>query len=181
MKIYTKRGDTGKTDLYGGGRVRKNNPVIEAYGTIDELNALLGMVRSALQPDFASMADEIRVIQNNLHTECAFLASMQSDEESPALGENHVEWLEDRCDSYQEQLPQINYFILPGGTSRAALLHFARTVCRRAERKVVAAAGTFDFPEVNIMYLNRLSDLMYLMARYVNQQSGIGDEQIQYE
>ncbi len=181
MKIYTKRGDRGQTDVYGGSRVDKTNPVIEAYGTIDELNALLGMVRSALNSEFATTAEEIKTIQNSLHTQCAFLASMHSNKKVPALRETHVEWLEDRCDYYQDQLPQITHFILPGGCSQASLLHFARTVCRRAERRVVATADKYDLPVLNIMYLNRLSDLFYLMARYINYQTGTGEERVQYE
>jgi cob(I)alamin adenosyltransferase len=171
VRIYTKKGDRGETGLLGGGRVSKASARIEAYGTVDELNAALGVVLSQL--DDADIETIIERIQDELHIICADLAALDpADKKVPHIQAEHVKGLEELCDKLDEKLPPLEKFILPGGSVGGALLHWARTVCRRAERRVVKLAEQEEInPEV-IRYLNRLSDLLFLLARWVNQQAG---------
>jgi cob(I)alamin adenosyltransferase len=175
MKIYTRGGDTGETGLLGGSRVRKDDPRTEAYGTVDELNALVGLVRTEqLAPDLDATLSRI---QGQLFHLGAQLAAAKPDvSASSALGPREIDILEAAIDTAEAQLAPLSSFILPGGTRGAALLHVARTVCRRAERRVVTllerdpTLGTLP-----IAYLNRLGDLLFVLARLANQQAGQTD------
>jgi cob(I)alamin adenosyltransferase len=176
MKIYTKTGDSGDTGLFGGPRVRKNAPRIEAYGTVDELNAVLGIARShTLDAEIDAL---VARIQNELFEIGAQLATPDPALHGNALiGARQIAALETAIDRYDSQLPALKQFILPGGTTGSAALHLARTVCRRAERRVIslmddpreAVAGDL------VVYLNRLSDLLFVLARWVNHVAGTPD------
>ncbi len=176
MKIYTRTGDDGQTALFGGPRVPKDVARVEAYGTVDELNAVLGLVRT--EP----LADEIdRVlarIQNELFEVGAEIASPDPVAKGTrTIGQSHVKTIEDEIDRYASGLAPLKHFIIPGGSRGAALLHIARTVCRRAERCLVALVH--DDPErvslALVAYLNRLGDLLFVLARAVNAQGGRPD------
>ncbi|MEJ2049280.1 MAG: cob(I)yrinic acid a,c-diamide adenosyltransferase [Calditrichota bacterium] len=168
MKIYTRQGDQGQTGLIGGTRISKTDSLIEACGTVDELNASLGVVRSALEEKGQPLIPDLVHIQQQLHIICSELAGVRSETQIPELESHHIRWLEDQCDHYDSRLPELRYFILPGGVWPASLLHQSRTICRRAERRVFEAKKHHPIPERNVIYLNRLSDLLYLMARYIN-------------
>jgi len=180
MTIYTRRGDEGHTDLYSGERVAKTHPRVEACGTIDELNALLGVVRSAPGEMTKSLSSLLVSIQNDLHSICARLSSTKSEGEQPGISRDRISTLEEECDWFEEQLQRLQEFILPGGAYRASLLHHARTVCRRAERRTIEAAEKYEVDSVILAYLNRLSDLLFLMARYVNHLGGHKERKVQY-
>lgn len=169
MKIYTKTGDTGTTSLFGGKRVPKDDLRIEAYGTVDELNSVLGVVRS-LKPH--KKIDEIvKLIQNQLFAVGAELATPNGGNDSyiPRIEVSHVTELEKIIDELQEKLKPLKVFILPGGSVVAAHLHLARTVCRRAERAIVRLSRNEKISKHVIIYLNRLSDLLFVLARYSNE------------
>jgi cob(I)alamin adenosyltransferase len=172
MKIYTRTGDTGETALIGGGRVSKANPRVDAYGEVDELNAWIGVVRSAGLPrDFDAMLGEI---QRELFALGAQLADptgrTASRVEKAALGDHAVARLEGWIDRLEAELPPLTAFILPGGTATGAGLHVARAVCRRGERRIVAIEPRVD-PAV-IRYVNRLSDFLFVLARAANHRLG---------
>jgi cob(I)alamin adenosyltransferase len=176
VKIYTKTGDDGSTGLLASGRVRKDCPRIEAYGTVDELNAALGVARAA-HLDATSDAFIAR-IQEELFVVGSALADPNPD--GPfhhAVHSTHIDQLEDDIDALESTLPALTRFILPGGSTGAAHLHLARTISRRAERRVVALADTpgESVPEAIVVYLNRLSDLLFVLARYANLQAGVSD------
>jgi cob(I)alamin adenosyltransferase len=172
MKIYTKTGDEGETSLLAGGRVRKNNIRVEAYGTVDELNSCLGLARSF---DLPAQADAwLEIVQNDLFTLGADLATPQ-DAKADWLVRVKVEQvtpLESWIDAMDADLPPLKNFILPGGTSGAGALHLARTICRRAERIAVQLGEEDTINTLVIMYLNRLSDFLFTLARWVNFQAG---------
>ncbi len=173
-RIYTRAGDRGETGLIGGQRVSKDHGRVEAYGAIDELNSHLGVVRAQLDhPDLARLVD---TIQNRLFDLGAELATpLPHPGAIPTIGAAHVETLEHMIDRYQEELPPLREFILPSGTALAAALHVARTVARRAERRIVTLARTEPVnPEV-VRYVNRLSDLLFVLARVVNHRAGRSD------
>jgi len=175
MSIYTKTGDQGETSLFGGGRVPKDHPRVAAYGDVDELNAALG-VALAVSPEHDEDALLTR-IQNDLFAIGAILAAPEPERVRRALtkaqlDEGRVGDLERAIDALSGELPPLTAFVLPGGVPRAAALHFARTVCRRAERSVVALARREQVPAVIIVFLNRLSDLLFVMARATNRRSG---------
>ncbi len=176
MKIYTKTGDDGTTALFSGGRVTKTHPRVEAYGTVDELNSVLGMVR-ALQPtDRAN--DWLEQVQNHLFYLGADLATPQDAKSARVVrvdGEA-IAWLEQGIDMMTAELPPLTHFILPGGTPSAAQLHIARTVCRRAERCVVALSTVEPIGDLPVHYLNRLSDWLFTLARWENHQHGIPED-----
>jgi cob(I)alamin adenosyltransferase len=179
MKIYTGRGDEGMTDLRDMSRVSKTSPRIEAYGTVDEVNALLGRVRPTGHDD---VDEKLRAVQNHLHVVQADFANPDPDEDDPQVEEEHVADLEAWMDGYDEELEPLESFILPGGGDAGADLHHARTVCRRAERRAVALAETED-EAVNaaaVTYLNRLSDALFVFARLVNQRDGEQEESPTY-
>jgi cob(I)alamin adenosyltransferase len=172
VKIYTRTGDTGETSLFGGARVPKSDPRIDAYGTIDELNSHLGVVRAtwpASEID-AHFADA----QRDLFEIGAHLASPGTSR-FPGVDLAHIEELERGIDGMESHLAPLRSFILPGGSLAAAQLHVARTVCRRAERLVVALNDTSDATRSSIAYLNRLSDFLFVAARYGNFTAGVPD------
>ena len=176
MKIYTKTGDDGTTGLLGAGRVLKYDPRIESYGTIDELNAVLGVARAS-ELDSAADATLAR-LQDDLFAVGAALADPDPTGKfhnavKPELGRR----LEAEIDAMEAELPALTHFILPGGTPGAAQLHLARTICRRAERMVVRLDHTPEglVPPNLVVYLNRLSDLLFVLARAVNHRAGQKD------
>jgi len=178
MKIYTGRGDEGRTDLRNMERVSKASERIEAYGCADELNAVVGRARPTGYDD---VDDHLREIQNHLHIVQADFANPDPDEDDPQVRQEHVEALEAMIDSYDEELEPLTDFILPGGSDAGARLHHARTVCRRAERRAVALAGATDgINETAVVYLNRLSDALFTLARVVNQRDGVPEENPTY-
>ena len=168
-KVYTRRGDKGQTSLVGGKRVSKSNVRLEAYGTIDELSANMGMLIAQL-PDGHEKETLLR-IQNNLFNVCTNLATDQEDTPlypSAHLPEGETEFLEHEVDSIMKELPEAQGFILPGGTCEAAQAHICRTVCRRAERRIVALAQeAIVSPEIQ-EYINRLSDYFFVLAKKLN-------------
>lgn len=178
MKIYTKTGDAGDTGLFGGGRVAKDHPRVEAYGDVDELNAMLGVVRAA---EAMPRVDEVVVpIQRDLFSIGALLATpdrekMQGHLEKARIDDSRIRELEKAIDDCESELDPLRAFIVPGGTAKAAALHVARTVCRRAERRVVALQRDAEIPPLVIRYLNRLSDLLFMLARVANRRAGAGE------
>jgi cob(I)alamin adenosyltransferase len=177
MKIYTGRGDEGQTDLRTMERVSKTSERIEAYGSVDEVNALVGSARPTSYDD---IDEELRRVQNHLHIVQADFANPDPDEEDPVVREEHVETIEDCIDSYDEELAPLEDFILPGGGDAGARLHHARAVCRRAERRAVALADAEEANETAVVYLNRLSDLLFTLARVVNARDGVPEENPTY-
>jgi cob(I)alamin adenosyltransferase len=177
MKIYTGRGDAGQTDLQDMSRVSKASPRIEAYGTVDELNALIGRCRPSGHDD---VDDRLREIQNHLHVVQADFANPDPDEDDPQVGAEHAELLESWMDGYDDELDPLTSFILPGGGEAGGNLHHARTVCRRAERRAVALAGEEDINDDAVTYLNRLSDTLFVFARVVNERDGEREESPTY-
>lgn len=178
MKIYTRTGDTGSTALFGGDRVDKYHPRIDAYGTVDETNAYLGLVRSLLkgQPGAERLTVLLARLQEDLFVLGADLATpMETRAVVPRIDAAQVTQLEQDIDAFEEGVPPLKHFILPGGTSAAGMLHVARTVCRRAERLTVAAADQEMLNTHAAVYLNRLSDLLFVLARWTNQQAGIDE------
>lgn len=172
MKIYTKTGDAGETGLYGGLRVSKADPRVDAYGDVDEANACLGVVRAAGVPaDIDAMLDRI---QRDLFALGAQLADGRPDprahEGKTRLDDTDVTRLEGWIDQLDAELPPLTSFILAGGAPAGAALHLARTVCRRAERRMVAMSGIHA---VQLIYVNRLSDLLFVIARAVNHRAGV--------
>jgi cob(I)alamin adenosyltransferase len=176
MKIYTKTGDDGTTGLYGGGRVRKDHARVEAYGAVDELNAALGLARAESLP--AEMNQLLARIQNELFDLGAELATMQPAVQGLAVtGKNEAASLEQAIDRFDATLPPLKSFVLPAGTRAAAALHTARTICRRAERRVITLAvdqGENISPQI-VVYLNRLGDLLFVLARAANAAAGQTD------
>ena len=177
MKIYTKTGDRGDTGLFGGPRVSKDAPRIEAYGTVDELNSVLGVIRASGGID-AELDALLQRIQNELFNLGAQLATPDpAAHQTDLLGASQIEALEKAIDTWEVTLAPLAQFILPGGTLAAAYLHLARTVCRRAERRLVSlvleAGETVSLDTV--IYLNRLSDLLFVLARRANQAAGTKD------
>lgn len=178
MRIYTRTGDTGETGLFGGGRVAKDNPRVAAYGDVDELNSALGVVRAA-EP--ALLFDtELEAIQRDLFAIGGHLATPDPEKvraalERASLSSARIQDFETAIDAADAELPALRAFVLPAGTAKAAALHLARTVCRRAERSVVALAREHAVPELFLVYLNRLSDYLFTLARLANRRDGRGD------
>ncbi|WP_026166595.1 cob(I)yrinic acid a,c-diamide adenosyltransferase [Gracilimonas tropica] len=171
MKIYTKKGDSGNTSLFGGQRVSKSSKRIDAYGTVDELNSILGMATSFGLSKKGS--ELLETVQQQLFVLGADLATPASKEvRIERIGHKEVEFLEQAIDEMEEELEPLKNFILPGGAQTGATLHFARTVCRRAERITVECRHEEEISEVAIMYINRLSDFLFVLARFENKQAG---------
>ncbi|MBK8443912.1 MAG: cob(I)yrinic acid a,c-diamide adenosyltransferase [Sphingobacteriales bacterium] len=172
MKIYTKTGDDGSTQLFGGARLPKHHLRIESYGTVDELNSQVGLLRDHLQEP--SLRAALEAIQNQLFVVGAMLATDPNAKNAkpPHIGERHIVLLEQQIDEMTEQLPPLRHFILPGGGVPVSLCHVARCVCRRAERCVVALAESEPVSPLVVRYLNRLSDYFFVLARYVAHISG---------
>jgi cob(I)alamin adenosyltransferase len=175
MKIYTKTGDKGDTGLFGGGRVSKSHPRVEAYGDVDELNAVIGLARSI---EMMPRIDEVLApVQRDLFSLGALLATPNRDKvrqqlEKARIDDARVSELERAIDDGEAELEPLTAFILPGGTPKSAALHVARTVCRRAERKVISLGSEVDVPPIVVKYLNRLSDLLFVLARVANRRAG---------
>ena len=175
-RIYTKTGDAGDTGLMGGGRVSKDHARVHAYGEIDETNAVLGMVRTTVPTDFA--AELLAAIQRDLFAVGGRLATpeperlRETQREKVAIPPARIAALEAAIDAADAELPPLQAFVLPGGTPKAAALHLARAVCRRAERSVVRLSHVEEVPPEILVYLNRLSDLLFTLARLANQRAG---------
>ena len=178
MKIYTRTGDDGETGLFGGARVPKCDLRVEAYGDVDELNAVLGMARCT---EAMPRIDEVLVpIQRDLFAIGALLATPDREKmaqhlEKARIDEARITELEHAIDDGERELEPLRAFILPGGSPKAATLHLARTVCRRAERRVVRLQQDVELPPVALIYLNRLSDLLFTLARVANRRAGAGE------
>lgn len=175
MKIYTKTGDEGTTGLYGGTRVPKDSPRIAAYGDIDELNAVLGVVISHSQQPL--IQNPLRQIQNHLFVMGAQLASPTADPKIERITSAHIDFLERQIDVMTDSLPPLTHFILPGGGKTAAHLHLARTVCRRAERNIVHLSSLQGEAVDSwlLIYVNRLSDFLFVFSRLSNQLEKVQD------
>jgi cob(I)alamin adenosyltransferase len=173
VKIYTKTGDAGDTGLFGGGRVSKDHPRVAAYGEVDSLNAAVGFAASLDPRGWESAL--LEAIQRDLFTAGAILATPQPGKlkTPPApIGADRITALERAIDRLEEGLPPLDRFILPGGGPKGAAFHVARTTCRRAERAVVGLARDESIPEEVLVYLNRLSDLLFVLARSANRAAG---------
>ncbi len=175
MKIYTRKGDKGETGLIGGTRVLKSTLRVEAYGEVDELNAVLGWIRARLTDE--TIRAELLQVQRDLFAVGAQLADpsghVEEKAEKTGISEGRVRDLEGIIDRYDTVLSPLRAFILPGGSEGGALLHLARTVCRRAERRMVALSRDVPLSPILITYINRLSDLLFTLARAVNREAGI--------
>ncbi|HVZ58812.1 MAG TPA: cob(I)yrinic acid a,c-diamide adenosyltransferase [Patescibacteria group bacterium] len=165
MPIYTRTGDKGKTSLLGGRRVLKSDERVDTYGTVDELNSLLGVVVSTIETKHQQLAKELEGIQNDLFDIGSYLADPQA---KPLRLAERIKEFETRIDHMTKKMPELHNFILPGGGRVGASLHQARTVCRRAERRLVGLMQETDIDDEIVKYLNRLSDLLFTMARFVN-------------
>ena len=173
MKIYTRSGDNGSTGLFGGPRVSKDDVRIEAYGTVDELNAVMGVARSCPLP--SAVDSQLELIQSELFSIGAELATPDPDQRGMRIiSTMHIDRLEQWIDGHEAGLSPLTQFILPAGTEGATQLHLARAICRRAERRVVTLAAGEDsrVSETVIVYLNRLSDLLFVLTRVVNCEAG---------
>ncbi len=174
MKIYTRKGDDGSTGLYGGDRVRKSHPRVEAYGLVDELNAVLGWARAAVLPP--RVDETLAQCQEACFRLGAHVATgADKDPGVEPVGDADIELLEAAIDRSEAELEPLKTFILPGGTEAAARLHVARTVCRRAERALVALREDGDAHAAELRWLNRLSDMLFVKARLANHNAGEKD------
>jgi len=176
MKIYTKTGDAGDTGLFGGGRVPKSHPRVEAYGDVDELNATIGVARATGSPPDPQIDALLVRVQQDLFAIGALLATpdrerMRMHLDKAKIDQERVAELERAIDAADAELEPLRAFILPGGSPKAAALHVARTVCRRAERRIVDIAGEMEIPPLVVVYLNRLSDVLFTLARLANKRA----------
>lgn len=173
MKLYTKGGDKGQTSLIGGSRVSKCDPRVEAYGTVDELTAFVALLGdNLLQKDSISKTESVcnaldRINSVLMSVEALLAADSNSKGKIAPISEQTVSWLEEQIDSLQSQTPQINLFTIPGGCTTVSLCHVCRTICRRAERRAIAAANECDTDSSSLIFLNRLSDYFYALGRYL--------------
>lgn len=175
MKIYTRTGDKGETALFGAGRVPKHHPRIDAYGTVDEANCFVGLARAAMAGDDRLAAADalLERLQNELFVLGADLATpLDVKAQVQRVADEDAGWLEEEIDRMQQDLEPLRNFILPGGSIAGAQLHLARTVCRRAERRATELATEADINTNVVIYLNRLSDFLFVAARWVNARSG---------
>lgn len=178
MKIYTKTGDNGTTGLIGGSRVTKDDIRLEAYGTVDELNSWIGMIRSC--PNDDSYTTELIYIQRVLFTICSHLATDAKNAigtlpQINQLSEEQSEYLEKAIDKMNRELPELNNFIMPGGSQFVASCHIARTVCRRSERRIISLANQTPIDKHIIIFINRLSDYLFTLARYCSFKQGVDE------
>ncbi len=178
MKIYTGRGDEGMTDLRDMSRVSKTSPRIEAYGTVDEVNSIIGTIRPSGYDD---VDEKLETIQNHLHIIQADFANPDTDDaDAPHIEQAHVETLEEWMDGFDDELDPLRSFILPGGSESGAKLHHARSVSRRAERRAATLAADEPVNAAAVAYLNRLSDALFVFARLVNKRDGVREESPSY-
>lgn len=180
MKIYTKTGDQGETGLFGGSRVKKNHARIEAYGTLDELNAFIGLLRDQVEEE--RVRETLFAVQNRLFSIGAYLATPQEDDKPTFpldLKEEDIQVLEQAMDAMDKELPALRNFILPGGHPVVSSAHVARTVCRRAERLCVAMLSEIELDPLVLQYLNRLSDYFFILARFLAK--SLGAEEISWQ
>jgi cob(I)alamin adenosyltransferase len=176
MKIYTKTGDAGETGLFGGARVSKASDRVETYGEVDELNSAIGVARaSGLAPSVDVLLGRVQSELFDLGAELATTPGKEHNLTTPRIDEAHVERLERAIDEHEAPLPALTSFVLPGGAPQAAHLHLARCVCRRAERRLVALAAEEALRPELLRYLNRLSDLLFTLARFQNHAEGVED------
>lgn len=171
MKIYTKTGDKGMTKLVGNSTVAKDSDRVESYGTIDELNSWVGYIISQLPQENQGIKEELEALQHLLFDAGTDLSTPIEAQRPFKLQKESVHWLEQRIDFYTAQSPDIDRFILPGGTSAASMVHVARTIARRAERIIVRLNWTAKINEEVLIFTNRLSDYFYALARYLNVQA----------
>jgi cob(I)alamin adenosyltransferase len=174
-KLYTRRGDGGKTDLWGLAGVPKDDPGLEACGSVDELNCVLGWAAAAAEVPL-EVGHVLQRIQHDLFELGAELAAQASSPSAPRITATHVALLEAEIDRLSARLPELRNFILPGGSEGAARLHVGRAVCRRAERALVRLASAHSVSPFALAYLNRLSDLLFALARRCNQRSGTAEQ-----
>ncbi|OIK14158.1 ATP:cob(I)alamin adenosyltransferase [Bacillus sp. MUM 116] len=179
MRIYTRTGDKGKTSIIGG-RVDKDDTRVEAYGTVDEVNCFVGQAIQELNPEiFADVLEDLETIQHELF-DCGGDLANVSEKREMKLQKESIDYLEKKIDEYIEEAPELERFILPGGTKPAASIHIARTVTRRAERLVVKLVKADEkAPELALQYLNRLSDYFFALARVINYRLNVRD--VEYE
>lgn len=175
MKIYTRKGDDGNTSLIGGSRVPKYDLRIEAYGTVDELNAHLGLLRE--EPAAAHFRDILKAVQDNLFVAGSILAHDPADTsfQPPQLHQKDIDLLEQSIDQMNETLPELRNFVLPGGHPANAKAHIARCVCRRAERRVVELQSHAPLDPILVWYLNRLSDWLFVLSRALTRETGAAE------
>ena len=172
MKIYTKTGDDGTTGLYGGSRIGKDNIRIEASGSLDELLAYFGLLQDEISNSY--LVDRIIELQHELFNMGAYMATpTDKNLKMPELNLNLLQSLEEEMDEWQEEIPPLKHFILPGGYKPASLVHIARTICRRVERHAVKLKGQFGEDDHIIKFVNRLSDWLFVLARYLNFENNI--------
>tara|TARA_B100000965_G_scaffold325142_1_gene287337 strand:- start:2311 stop:2859 length:549 start_codon:yes stop_codon:yes gene_type:complete len=177
MKIYTKKGDTGKTSIIGQSKIDKHNIRIEAYGTIDELNSYIGLVRSYDSNNFEKYNSQLQIIQNNLFKIGAVLATVKKDivDESLLISDSDIYMIENYIDDIDPLLPELKSFILPGGSIWSAHLQVCRSICRRAERRITSLNNSCPIDLNIIKYVNRLSDYFFILSRLVNHLNKIDD------
>jgi len=176
MKIYTRTGDDGTTGLFGGERVPKSHPRVQAMGAVDETNAALGVVCSVLPSELDTLHSLLVSIQHELFILGADIATPEDSRASvPRIGIKEIEALESAIDDWESRLTRLKYFILPGGTQSAAMLHLSRAICRRAERCLAQNLDSVSSNSYVLKYLNRLSDLLFVLARCANHEAGIPD------
>ena len=176
MKIYTGFGDKGDTALFGGETVKKNHLRVEMYGTLDELNSLIGLLRNKNKD--SQINKVLENIQNELFTYGSEIAPPDESKRAKFtehISELHINTLENAIDRFMEKLPELKMFVLPGGSEAACYAHLGRTVCRRAERMLISLANEIEIRNELIVYLNRLSDLLFVIARYENVINGAED------
>ena len=171
MKVYTKTGDKGTTSLVGGKRVPKNHPRVEAYGTVDELISYIGVIRTYEIDSYYK--DILYKVQDRLMVCAALLASDGSSKTLPEIKDEDITLLEREIDNMETALPQLQYFILPGGNQATSFCHVARSVCRRAERSSIGLTDEFEIPENIIRYLNRLSDYLFVLSRKLSKDMNV--------
>ncbi len=179
MKIYTKTGDKGMTKLVGSSTVAKDSDRVESYGTMDELNSWVGYIISQLQSEHLAIKDELRLIQNYLFDAGTDLSTPIEAQRPFKLQKESTVWLEGQIDRYTAQSPDIDRFILPGGSPEASMVHVARTITRRGERAIVRLNWTAKINDQVLIFINRLSDYFYALARYLN--AAINQVDIFYE
>ncbi len=176
MKIYTKTGDAGETSLFNGSRVKKHNSRVNLYGTVDELNSIIGIAISFCgHEEFTSLLQKLSLSLFNLGSDLATPLDPKPKFEVPRIGQSNIDELEQLIDKFDSELPKLKYFILPGGSHSASFLHQARTVCRRAERLATELSEVESLGDYVVKYLNRLSDFLFVAARYANKVDGRED------